>query len=81
MIDTPTSTPPALPEGVPADVSHPRTIRSFVRRTGRTTVGQAKAFADVGPRFLQAYTGLPMDFAAVYERAAPTSLEIGFGMG
>ena len=72
---------PDIREGVPADVSHPRTIRSFVRRTGRTTVGQAKAFADVGPRFLLAYTGTLMDFAAVYDRAAPTILEIGFGMG
>ncbi|WP_426148376.1 tRNA (guanosine(46)-N7)-methyltransferase TrmB [Polaromonas sp. DSR2-3-2] len=75
------TTPPAIHEGAPADVSHPRTIRSFVRRTGRTTVGQAKAFADVGPKFLLAYTGAPMDFAAVYDRAAPTILEIGFGMG
>ena len=72
---------PDIREGVPADVSHPRTIRRFVRRTGRTTVGQAKAFADVGPKFLLAYTGAPMDFAAVYDRAAPTILEIGFGMG
>ena len=72
---------PTLGKIPPADVSHPRTIRSFVRRTGRTTVGQAKAFADVGPKFLLAYTGLPMEFAAVYDRAAPTVLEIGFGMG
>ena len=62
-------------------MSHPRTIRSFVRRTGRTTLGQAKAFADVGPKFLLAYTGAPMNFAAVYGRDAPTVLEIGFGMG
>ena len=62
-------------------MSHPRNIRSFVRRTGRTTVGQAKAFADVGPRFLLPYTGEPMDFTAVYGRSAPTILEIGFGMG
>ena len=62
-------------------MSHPRNIRSVVRRTGRTTVGQAKAFADVGPRFLLAYTDQPLDFAAVYERTAPTILEIGFGMG
>ena len=70
-----------LREGPPADVSHPRTIRSFVRRTGRTTLGQAKAFADVGPRFLLAYAASPMDFSVVYGRAAPTILEIGFGMG
>ena len=87
MIDSSSPTPPAIPatpelhEGVPADVSHHRTIRSFVRRTGRTTLGQAKAFADVGPKFLLAYTGTPMDFAAVYERDVPTILEIGFGMG
>ena len=84
MIESSSPTPPATPavhESIPADVSHPRTIRSFVRRTGRTTVGQAKAFADVGPRFLLAYNGASMDFAAVYDRTAPTILEIGFGMG
>jgi len=81
VIETPPSNPSASPEGAPSDVSHPRNIRSFVRRTGRTTIGQAKAFADVGPRFLLPYTTAPMDFAAVYARTAPTILEIGFGMG
>jgi tRNA (guanine-N7-)-methyltransferase len=85
VIETPTSTPPLRPtapvEGAPAEVSHPRAIRSFVRRTGRTTLGQAKAFADVGPKFLLPYAAAPIDFAAVYARTAPTVLEIGFGMG
>ena len=58
-----------------------RTVRSFVLRAGRTTVGQAKAFTDVGPRFLVPYTALPLDFAASFERQAPNILEIGFGMG
>ena len=58
-----------------------RTVRSFVLRAGRTTAGQAKAFSDVGPRFLLPYTALPMDYAASFERQAPTILEIGFGMG
>lgn len=58
-----------------------RTVRSFVLRAGRTTAGQAKAFSDVGPRFLLPYTALPMDYAASFERKAPTILEIGFGMG
>jgi tRNA (guanine-N7-)-methyltransferase len=62
-------------------VSHSRNIRSFVRRTGRTTVGQAKAFEDVGPKYLLPYTAAPLDFAAAYGRVAPTILEIGFGMG
>ena len=58
-----------------------RTVRSFVLRAGRTTAGQAKAFTDVGPRFLLPYTAQPLDFAACFERQAPTILEIGFGMG
>ncbi len=58
-----------------------RAIRSFVRRTGRTTAGQAKAFADVGPQFLVPFSGAPADFAAIFKRSAPTILEIGFGMG
>jgi len=80
VIDT-SSLPPAAPEAAPADASHPRNIRSFVRRTGRTTVGQAKAFEDVGPKYLLPYTAAPLDFAAAYGRVAPTILEIGFGMG
>ena len=58
-----------------------RTVRSFVLRAGRTTAGQAKAFSDVGPRFLLPYTAQPLDFATSFERQAPTILEIGFGMG
>ena len=58
-----------------------RTVRSFVLRAGRTTAGQAKAFTDVGPRFLLPYTAQPLDFVASFERQAPTILEIGFGMG
>jgi tRNA (guanine-N7-)-methyltransferase len=66
---------------VPADVAHPQVIRSFVRRAGRTTTGQAKAFEVLGPRFVLPYTGQPLDLAATFGRAAPTVLEIGFGMG
>ncbi len=81
MIENPSPSAANLPEHPSTDASHPRNIRSFVRRTGRTTVGQAKAFADVGPRFLLAYKAEPLDFAAAFGRAAPTILEIGFGMG
>jgi len=65
----------------PPGVAHPRTIRSFVRRAGRTTTGQSRAFEALGPRFLLPYTGQPLDFTAAFGRAAPTVLEIGFGMG
>ena len=86
MTDTTSPLPPsALPapstEGAAAEPGAPRNIRSFVRRTGRTTVGQAKAFADVGPQFLLPYAAAPADFEAMFQRSAPTILEIGFGMG
>jgi tRNA (guanine-N7-)-methyltransferase len=62
-------------------VAHPRAIRSFVRRTGRTTVGQARALAEHGARFILPYQAEPLALAAVFGRDAPTVLEIGFGMG
>jgi len=80
MSETPNE--PATPAmGTPEGVAHPRTIRSFVLRAGRTTTGQAKAFETLGPRFLQPYTGAPLDLAQAFGREAPTILEIGFGMG
>ncbi|TFZ02158.1 tRNA (guanosine(46)-N7)-methyltransferase TrmB [Ramlibacter henchirensis] len=71
--------PPA--SGAPEGVPHPRAIRSFVRRTGRTTTGQARAFEQLGPRYLLPYQPEPLDLAAAFGREAPTILEIGFGMG
>ena len=72
---------PAAHTGAPAGVSHPKTIKSFVRRAGRTTTGQAKAFEDFGPRFVLPYAPAPLHAAAVFGRSAPLVLEIGFGMG
>jgi len=77
----PTATQPIAGDEGPAAVLHPRTIKSFVRRAGRTTTGQAKAFADLGPKFLLPYTGAPLNAPAAFGRAAPLILEIGFGMG
>ena len=64
-----------------ASPAHPRTIRSYVMRAGRTTEGQNRALADLGPRFLLPYTQATMDFPATFGRTAPVVLEIGFGMG
>ena len=58
-----------------------RTIRSFVLRTGRTTAGQAKAFETQGPQYLLPYAPGLCSFEAIFNRTAPTVLEIGFGMG
>ena len=65
----------ATPEGV----AHPKLIKSFVRRTGRTTTGQAKALADIGPRFMLPYQASLADWLTA--AAPPLILEIGFGMG
>jgi tRNA (guanine-N7-)-methyltransferase len=69
------------PKNTPQSVPHPRSIRSFVLRTGRTTVGQAKAIETLGPQFLLPYAPQPLDLAQAFGREAPTVLEIGFGMG
>lgn len=58
-----------------------RTIRSYVMRAGRTTDGQNRALADLGPRFLLNYQQQALDYPAVFGRTAPVVLEIGFGMG
>ena len=65
----------------PEGVAYPKVIKSFVRRAGRTTTGQAKAFEDLGPRFLLQYQQAPLDAAAAYGRDGKLILEIGFGMG
>lgn len=74
-------TTPTKPAAHPAGVAHPKTIKSFVKRAGRTTTGQAKAFAEWGPRFVLPYTGQPIDANAAFGRTGPLILEIGFGMG
>ena len=61
-------------------MNHPP-IRSYVLRQGRFSPGQQRAFEDLMPRFGIAYEPRPLDFEAVFGRAAPTVAEIGFGMG
>ena len=70
-----------------------RTIKSFIRRAGRTTAGQAKAFEVLGPQFLVPYQASLLDLQAPFAKpttnaqeaaaqiAKPVVLEIGFGMG
>lgn len=65
----------------PAHVAHPKTIKSYVKRAGRTTTGQAKAFEDLGPKFLLKYAPQPLDAQAAFGRTGQLILEIGFGMG
>jgi tRNA (guanine-N7-)-methyltransferase len=79
--NAPTPVPAQTSERAPAHVVHPKTIKSFVKRAGRTTTGQAKAFEALGPQYLLPFTPQPLDVAATFGRQGPLVLEIGFGMG
>lgn len=58
-----------------------KTIRSFVVRAGRVTTGQQAALDELGAQYILPFQTQPLDFASAFGRAAPTVLEIGFGMG
>jgi len=58
-----------------------RPIRSFVMRAGRMTVAQTRALEELWPRYGVEYSPQPLSFDAVFGRAAPRTLEIGFGNG
>ena len=83
---------PASAGQAPADVAYPKNIKSFVRRAGRTTAGQARAFETQGPKVLLPYKAGAIDFVANHagsmwandqndQQSHPVVLEIGFGMG
>lgn len=58
-----------------------RTIRSFVRREGRLTIGQQRALDALWHRYGIDNAATPLDLDALFGRAAPRILEIGFGNG
>jgi tRNA (guanine-N7-)-methyltransferase len=65
-----------------SSVEFPKTIKSFVKRAGRTTSGQTRAFTELGPRFILPFVPGPLDYAKAFDRrGAETIFEIGFGMG
>jgi len=72
--------------GLPAAAADPtqriaRPIRSFVLRQGRMSPAQQRALDALLPRYGIAFQDAPIDFDAVFGRAAPRVLEIGCGMG
>ncbi|HVN44135.1 MAG TPA: tRNA (guanosine(46)-N7)-methyltransferase TrmB [Steroidobacteraceae bacterium] len=60
---------------------HPRSIRSFVTRSGRITEAQQRALRVLWPRYGIEFAARPLDALALYGRDAPRTLEIGFGNG
>ncbi len=58
-----------------------RPIRSFVLRQGRISAAQERAHQTLLPRYGIKYSASLINLSEVFERSAPTTLEIGFGMG
>jgi tRNA (guanine-N7-)-methyltransferase len=63
------------------DPEYPRSIRSFVTRAGRTTPAQQRALDELWPKYGIGFDGAPLELRAAFGRAAPCTLEIGFGNG
>lgn len=58
-----------------------RSIRSFVRRSGRITAAQKRALEGLWPRYGLAFEPVALDLDAVFRRRARRVLDIGFGDG
>lgn len=56
-------------------------IKSYVKREGRLTKGQAKSLEDFWPTMGIDYQNAPLNLEETYGRSAPQVIEIGFGMG
>ena len=69
-----------VPELARADLKH-RAIRSFVLRAGRMSPKQTRGLDEGMARHGLRYGTSMLDLAQTFGRAAPTVLEIGFGMG
>lgn len=64
-----------------SEPTHHRTIRSFVKREGRLTSGQARALETVWPHYGIEASEQPLDWRGVFGNDHPVTLEIGFGNG
>jgi tRNA (guanine-N7-)-methyltransferase len=62
-------------------IQFPRTIRSFVLRTGRITTAQKQALDTLWPQYGTDPKDSTIDFVALFGHTAPVILEIGFGNG
>jgi tRNA (guanine-N7-)-methyltransferase len=64
-----------------SDKAPTRPIRSYVLRAGRITPAQARALAQLWPRYGVDFRSTELDLPALFGRSAPVTLEIGFGNG
>ena len=64
-----------------SSVEHPRSIRSFVTRSGRITDAQQRALDELWPKYGVELAPQAFDLDALFGRRAPRVVEIGFGNG
>jgi len=62
-----------------AEIIHKRSIRSYVKREGRLTRGQARALSDDQSKLLSLAPSIQP--STLFEYPGPIVIEIGFGMG
>jgi tRNA (guanine-N7-)-methyltransferase len=77
LADADADTAAATPDAAPTH----HAPRSYVVRNGRMGPGQARALAELGPRFVLPFATSTLAVEAAFGRRAPLVLEIGFGMG
>jgi tRNA (guanine-N7-)-methyltransferase len=63
------------------NVEHPRSIRSFVTRSGRITAAQQRALDELWPLYGLEFEPRLIDLDVLFGRHAPRTMEIGFGNG
>ncbi len=64
------------------DPEHPRSIRSFVTRTGRITEAQERALRMLWPKYgIEPNATSAADLGSLFGRQVPRTVEIGFGNG
>ena len=76
-----THLPHVIPDGPDDGAPRHRTVRSFVARAGRMTGAQERAWAELWPRYAVPDGDDALDFAALFGRDAPLTVEVGFGNG
>ncbi|MGB8339181.1 MAG: tRNA (guanosine(46)-N7)-methyltransferase TrmB [Burkholderiales bacterium] len=61
--------------------THHAHIRSYVLRQGRVSNAQGRAVENLLPKYGIPFSAQLIDYIKLFNRVAPTILEIGFGMG
>ncbi|MDR1444275.1 MAG: tRNA (guanosine(46)-N7)-methyltransferase TrmB [Treponema sp.] len=56
-------------------------MKSYVLRSGRTSTAQKRAYDASFGRYGIPFSGVPLDYGAVFGNSNPVTIEIGFGMG